>query len=228
MENKIKELQELIEQKSSLIVVENENSEDRSLERIMLVGNEKPLIRNSDILSVYYNSKFANKNIEKSILEAAGKKGTAVHDAIEFFLTTGLNSVDQEYYDYMEEFLEWYKEQETKTIFMEKRIWNPNNLTSLKPDWYRYDVKRNKFILSDFKTNTNPDVKPWSAQLWNYKNALISHGFPVDEIEIIHIRRFKKMMEFQVYKIDEFLEKEGQKLFESCYNVIKAINGDIC
>ena len=64
------------------------------------------------------------RSVEPRVLNRAADKGTAVHNAIENYISFGIEDIDPEFSGYFIAFLRWYQEFNVKPIASEYRLYH--------------------------------------------------------------------------------------------------------
>lgn len=64
------------------------------------------------------------RSVEPRVLNRAADKGTAVHNAIENYISFGIEDIDPEFSGYFTAFLRWYREFNVKPIASEYRLYH--------------------------------------------------------------------------------------------------------
>ena len=125
--------------------------------------------------------------IDSDILDAAAKRGRAVHNSIENFLLFGIDDVPAEHGGYYEAFKAWWDEKNPQLISAESRVYHRVLRYAGTADLAC--VIDDKIICVDFKTSAQIVEMLTRVQLEAYSRAYESHGFKFDEKAIVQLRQ---------------------------------------
>ena len=122
-------------------------------------------------------SPYKNLNIDPSILEAAGVRGTMVHKWIEDYVNQVPKHQRQmlaSYQPYIDAFLKWIDEYGNRYEFLssELKLFHPYDNYAGTIDALIYDKIINKIVVLDFKTNTIRVDEYVSAQVAGYASLV--------------------------------------------------------
>lgn len=125
--------------------------------------------------------------IDESIMDKAAKRGTAVHEAIEFYNACGVMEIAPEFSGYTDAYLQWFDR-------FKPNIFGSEIMTYHKILHYAGTVDVlaefcGKTWLIDLKTTAVINDMLTSVQLEAYAQALGTHGIEVDHKAILHLRR---------------------------------------
>lgn len=132
-------------------------------------------------------------NIPTSILDNASERGTAVHQAIEFYNKYKFANISDEYKGYFEAYKHW----------REQRVQNAEYEVKIESELQVYHKilnyagtidmlitnTREKHILIDIKTTNELNMKYVSLQLSAYKEALVSEGKKVEGMYVLWLKK---------------------------------------
>lgn len=155
--------------------------------------------------------------VDEEILNAAARRGTAIHNSIENYLKYGIEDIEPEYSGYFLAFLKWFTKEKPKPLGMECRIYHK---------YLRYAgtadlpcVIGGKKICIDYKTSSQVNKMLTGVQLEAYAKAFQSHGFTFDEKQILHLRNDGN---YEVVRYDKF-DPESWEVFNACMTVQRHI-----
>lgn len=127
------------------------------------------------------------KDVPKWQLEAAAHRGTAVHEASEALDTTGKAEIDGEFLPYLTAYKTFLQEHPPLWAMIERPCYHPTQHYAGTIDRYgRVDGYR---ALVDIKTTYTVHKPLCRAQLNLYRLMLEAHGWPVDRLYILHLKR---------------------------------------
>lgn len=129
-------------------------------------------------------------NIPTSILDNASERGTAVHQAIEFFNKYKFANINEEYEGYFEAYKKWYKENRFPFIKIESEIQVYHNILRYAGtiDMLITDTLE-EYILVDIKTTNELNMKYVSLQLSAYKEALANQKVKVKAMYVLWLKK---------------------------------------
>lgn len=129
-------------------------------------------------------------NIPTSILDNASERGTAVHQAIEFYNKYKFANISEEYKPYFEAYKNWHNKNgffftEIKSeIKVYHKIFNYAGTI----DMLITDTMEEK-ILVDIKTTNELNMKYVALQLSAYKDALASQEITVKDMYVLWLKK---------------------------------------
>lgn len=129
----------------------------------------------------------AYAGIPDDILAIAKQRGTEVHDAVEFYIKTGIQDIRAAHRPYLDAFLAWEKEYKPEYLACEYPVYNKFILYG-----GRIDISariNGKIILIDVKTNAKPNVGHIALQLEAYRLACESHSIAIDDVAGLSLGR---------------------------------------
>lgn len=131
----------------------------------------------------------ALENIPTSILDNASERGTAVHQAIEFFNKYNFTNIADEYKEYFEAYKKWrtYCISEQAEISSELQIYN--NILHYAGTIDMLIKEGTDYYLVDIKTTNELNMKYVALQLSAYKEALHSQGIEVKEMYVLWLKK---------------------------------------
>lgn len=127
------------------------------------------------------------ENVPKWQLEAAAERGTAVHLATQALDASGCVSVEEEYLPYVMAYRNFLAEHRAVWSLTECPMYHPELFYAGTPD--RYGDLDGKLTLLDVKTTYTVYKPLCRAQLNLYRLILVSRGFPVERMAILHLKR---------------------------------------
>ena len=127
------------------------------------------------------------KDVDQEVLDAAAKRGTAVHSACEFFGLYGAEEIEPEYQPYFDAFLAWNREHEIEYIETEQAIWHKQLLYAGTLDLIA--LVDGVLTLVDYKTTYRINDMLTAVQLEAYLRALESQGKGADGKAILQLRK---------------------------------------
>lgn len=142
-------------------------------------------------------------NIPSHVLEEAGRRGAAVHEAIEHFSNTGEHKqLKIEYQPYYEQFKLWYEKYQPEIIGAELKILSEKlGFKGVIDNIYIID---NKLVMCDTKTSGNLNMTKVTLQLNMYllllkeSGLLEDTGHNIDELRVLQLGKTK----FKYIKVD--------------------------
>jgi hypothetical protein len=149
----------------------------------------------SDILEPL--SKVEYETVSENVLDNAKKKGTEVHQAIEFYNKYKFANIRDEYKGYFEAYKKWLEEferdYEITEIESEVRTYNKTLWYSGTVDMIVYVVEKNTgkcfTFLIDTKTTAQLNINYVSVQTSGYKKALESNNYKIDKLFVLHLKK---------------------------------------
>ena len=154
------------------------------------------------------------RKVDKTMLDAAAARGSAVHEAIENFAKFGIEDCEPELQGYFDGFIRWFNENRVEVIASEVAVYNKT---------YRYagtvDLLckvRGETWLVDVKTTAQVNEMLTSVQLSAYSAAFASHGIKIDRKAVLHLKRDGKS---QIHIADKAKDAEAWMTFGALLTV---------
>lgn len=120
-------------------------------------------------------------------MDAAAARGTAVHAATEALDKYGEAEIEDEYLPYLEAYAAFRREHDVHWELIEHPDYHPNFLYAGTID--RYGTLDGVKTLVDIKTTYTVHKPLCAASLNLYRLILDVRGYPVDRIEILHLKK---------------------------------------
>lgn len=129
-------------------------------------------------------------NIPTSILDNASERGTAVHQAIEFYNKYKFANINEEYKGYFEAYQKWYDKMDyfIREIKSEVQVYHKVLNYAGTIDMLITDTKEEKTLV-DIKTTNELNVKYVSLQLSAYKEALASQKIKIEKMYVLWLKK---------------------------------------
>lgn len=127
------------------------------------------------------------KNIRRTTLDKAANKGSAVHEAIEFWTRYQIEDIEPKYRGYFEAFLRWFDKEKPVVIGSENRIYHPVLEYGGTLDYYCYTGDWVPTLI-DFKCTSELSDMSCRVQLEAYAQAVKSFDLPVERKNILHLK----------------------------------------
>ena len=129
-------------------------------------------------------------NIPTSILDNASERGTAVHQAIEFYNKYNFANISEEYKPYFEAYQDWYNKNKFPFIEVKSEIKVYHKVLNYAGtiDMLITDTMEKK-VLVDIKTTNELNMKYVALQLSAYKDALASQGITVKAMYVLWLKK---------------------------------------
>ena len=129
-------------------------------------------------------------NIPTSILDNASERGTAVHQAIEFYNKYRFANINDEYKGYFEAYKKWHRENSFPFIEIKSELQVYHKILNYAGtiDMLITDTME-EHILVDIKTTNELNMKYVSLQLSAYKEALASEGIEVKSMYVLWLKK---------------------------------------
>lgn len=127
------------------------------------------------------------RSVEPRVLNRAADKGTAVHNAIENYISFGIEDIDPEFSGYFTAFLRWYQEFNVKPIASEYRLYHKFMGYAGTADLI-CDIG-GQLHLVDYKTTQQIEEMLVKVQLKAYEKALDSLGVEPKKTAALHLKR---------------------------------------
>ena len=131
-------------------------------------------------------SQKAYDGIDPAIMEKAAARGTAVHDACEFYARYGADECPDEYCGYMAAYKRWFDDYHVKPIQTEQMLYHPWMLYAGTLDLIA-EVD-GEVMLVDYKTTSSIKDMLTRVQLEAYSRMLYVHGNDVPGRAILQLR----------------------------------------
>lgn len=149
--------------------------------------------------------------IDKEILDAAARRGTAIHFAIELYNSYGVKEIAQEYLPYFAAYLKWAEKYKPTNMYEEQRTYHPVY-------WYAGTsdlicIIDGEHWLIDYKTVAQLHSFLVAPQLAAYAKAWISHGLQIDRIASLHLKSDGS------YTFKEYPLNESFSVFLECLSL---------
>lgn len=128
-------------------------------------------------------------NIPTSILDNASERGTAVHQAIEFYNKYQFSNISDDYKGYFEAYKKWREQRAEYEVKIKSELQVYHKILNYAGtiDMLITNTK-NKNILVDIKTTNELNMKYVSLQLSAYKEALHSQGIEVEGMYVLWLK----------------------------------------
>lgn len=129
-------------------------------------------------------------NIPLSILENASERGTAVHQAIEFYNKYKFTNINDEYKGYFEAYKKWHNDKGCSFSKIRSEVQVHHKILNYAGtiDMIITDTSE-ECILVDIKTTNELDKKYVSVQLSAYKYALESENIKVKGLFVLWLKK---------------------------------------
>lgn len=129
--------------------------------------------------------------LQKSVLEKARNRGTAVHEYCEEFALVGEieeDTIESEYLPYVAYFIEWWRTYRPKVLFTEKRLFCAElGYCGTLDLLCEID---GEIVLIDYKATSAIDKKSLGVQLYGYKQLIEKClGIKVDRFMVLHLKK---------------------------------------
>lgn len=125
--------------------------------------------------------------VDRSVLDKAAEKGTAVHQSIENLICFGIEDVAPEYKGYLEAYKAFCSEYNPLPIATETRFYHKFLMYAGTGDFIC--LIGDSLVLIDFKTTSQLSRMLTRVQLEAYAKALESHGLKVDKKAILQLKK---------------------------------------
>lgn len=150
-------------------------------------------------------------DIDKSILDKAARRGTAIHFAIELFNAYRIIEIDDIHMPWLEAYMRWFREYNPLFLHEEKRTYHPVY-------WYAGTcdlicVIDDETWLVDYKAVADLKKLLVAPQLAAYAKAWESQGLKIDRVASLHL---KKTGEFS---FEEYPVQENFNVFLECLSI---------
>lgn len=158
-------------------------------------------------------------DVSQFTLDAAAARGTKVHKATEVLDLYGKADVDDDILPYLNAYLKFRREHEVTWEKVEYATYHPEDGYAGTID--RYGIVDGKRAIVDFKTTYTIHKSLCAASLNLYRRAMEAHGFTVDTLYILHLKKdgTYRLAEFAIddvlpgalLTLHHTLEKKGRK-----------------
>lgn len=125
--------------------------------------------------------------VDEQVLNRAAGRGTAVHNAIENWITYGIEDIPPKYRGYFCGFLRWQQEKKVEIIGSECRLYHKILRYAGTADLPC--IIGGKLILVDAKTTSSLIEMLARVQLEAYAKGYESHGVQFDGKAILHLKK---------------------------------------
>lgn len=125
--------------------------------------------------------------VDPEVLDKAAKRGTAVHNAIENYITYGMEDIEPSYEGYLEGFLAWWRRVKPKPLATECQVYHKILRYAGTSDLL-CEIN-GRLTLVDYKSSAQVNSKLCAVQLEGYDRAWESHGVKIDDRLILHLQR---------------------------------------
>lgn len=145
-------------------------------------------------------SQKAYDGIDPAIMDAAAARGTAVHEAAEFYALYGVCECPEEYAGYMEAYKAWFSEHKVLPIYTEQMLYHTSLLYAGTIDLIA-DIE-GKITLVDYKTTRTIKDMLTRVQLEAYARMFETHGEKIQQKAILQLKP-DGTYEFRTYKMHD-------------------------
>lgn len=129
-------------------------------------------------------------NIPTSILDNASERGTAVHQAIEFYNKYKFANISEEYKPYFEAYKSWYEQTSSYQVEIKSELKVYHKILNYAGT---IDILTKNTeggcCLIDVKTTNELNMKYVALQLSAYKDALASQGITVKAMYVLWLKK---------------------------------------
>ena len=151
--------------------------------------------------------------IRESTLEKAANRGTAVHNAIENYITFGIDDISSEFAGYYEAFKKWVTDYSPVFLGTECRVYH--RIMRYAGTIDLPCIINGETVCVDFKTTSKINDDLVRVQLEAYDKAFSSHGFAFDKKAIVHLGKDGKY-KFLMYDKNDIY---SWKLFDALFTL---------
>lgn len=139
----------------------------------------------------------AYNGIDTEVLNRAADKGTEVHEAAENYANFGIVDISPERRAYFDGFREWFDEVQPVVVSTEFKTYHKYLIYGGTVDLLAY-IDGHLYVI-DYKTTAKVEKMLTRVQLEAYKQALISHGIPVERKAVLHLQKTgrAKLLEYE-------------------------------
>lgn len=135
--------------------------------------------------------------IDPVTLDAAARRGTEVHEAVEFYNNYGIMEIAPQWQGYADAYLLWFQRHNPTVVSAEMKTWHKQLMYAGTVDMLaRID---DRLYLIDVKTTATINDMLTTVQLEAYAQALRSHHIEVQNKAILQLKR-DGSYEFRPYK----------------------------
>lgn len=127
------------------------------------------------------------RDVEAKVLRRAAGKGTAVHNAIENYLTFGIEDIEPEHAGYFTAFLRWFDEYKPQVIGKEYRLYHKFMAYAGTADLIC--IIGGRLYVIDYKTTQRIEEMLVKVQLKAYSQALASLGVEPQRAASLHLKK---------------------------------------
>lgn len=127
------------------------------------------------------------RTVNRSTLDRAASRGTAVHSAIEMWINYGIEDYSPELSGYFQGFMDWWNRYRPEPVGTEVKLYHKLLRYAGTADLIAYID--GELTLVDFKTTTTIIDMTCSVQLEAYAQALKSHGIAVEGKRILQLKK---------------------------------------
>lgn len=127
------------------------------------------------------------RDVEAKVLRRAAGKGTAVHNAIENYLTFGIEDIEPEHAGYFTAFLRWFDEYKPQVIGKEYRLYHKFMAYAGTADLIC--IIGGRLYVIDYKTTQRIEEMLVKVQLKAYSQALASLGVEPKRAASLHLKK---------------------------------------
>lgn len=152
-------------------------------------------------------------NVPQYALDIACKRGTQIHKAIYDYELFGDYEIDDEYKEYLENYLKFKEDYKPEIIDQELMLTNEEWAGTVD-----YICKiNNETWLIDHKTSKEIHENLISVQEYGYKCLCEYNGLKIDKFGVLHLKK-------DGYELREI--KPNEKMWDCCYKCYKFGKGD--
>lgn len=151
--------------------------------------------------------------INTEVLNKAADRGTEVHQAAENYANFGVEDISPELRGYFDGFREWFDGVGPEVVSTEFKTYHKYLIYGGTVDLLAY-IKGHLYVI-DYKTTSSVEKMLTRVQLEAYKQALISHGIPVERKAILHLSKTGRAKLIEYDTIDD----DAWQVFWSLVNV---------
>ena len=173
-------------------------------------GVELPAV--SSILR--FLSREVYSDINQYTLDAAARRGTAVHEACEMLDKYRRVECDDEYAPYLQAYIAFLKDYNVSWVDIEKRMFHKDKMYAGTID--RFGSVGGVSSLVDIKTSSVVQKTVVKAQLNGYESMRICNG--ETPAEVLYCLQLMKTGKYRLYEV----EKDSTE-FDACYNLHTAL-----
>lgn len=153
-------------------------------------------------------------SINPDVLNNAAKRGTLVHKICEGIMSgMGEIGVNDEVRPYVDSFKQWWGDGK-EIISMEERFYCDELMITGQSDII---IKEDgKLILVDLKTSYSPS-KTWRGQASGYHHLATKHGYDLQDIQFLHLKRTGKPPKIHHFPLDSEFFKSIHAVWKHFY-----------